>query len=628
MMKKLRDNSIKHVLLLGIVLSAWACNDILEAEELNAIDQERVFNDPEVATLAINQLYNVVLPGFSALSNLKNTDDVFEDIYVGPDTKELIYGNYTDPGVDETESLGAYSVEVFGYVREVNLLLEGIQGGSISEEDRNPLLGQLYFMRAWLYWDRMVKDYGGVPIVSGILDVNDGFDNHLPRATTAESVQFIIDDLDQAMNMLGDYGSKDYGRFTRAAAAAFKGRVLLFYASPMYVPDGMTNADGLPDRWQAAYNANLEARQIAEASGHALHPDFTMPFLDESNPVEAIYLKRFSTVNQISNSYTAQVLPYSMRGDGLNPVDKSSPNWDFVSCFPMKDGFPIGEGSYTYDAEAYWYNRDPRLAAIVGYNSAHWPSEDNANHRVWTYDRNADNRGFEPNAGFYLRKNAVTNESIDQTGKTDWIEIRFTEVLLNLAESANEIGNQSEARSILYEIRERAGIEQGTGNYGIADGLTKTQLRAVIMNERRIELSFENKRYWDLRRRNMYENGLDGTSRAGLNGTRRQEASTFLDSLYVISIVPGLDTISNPDTQVDSVFAIFEREMRDTIDWEDPERYKAYFITEIGDLDEFDIEYLQPKYNFFHLPTRAVEYNMNLEQTILWPDGTFDPLAE
>lgn len=606
-----------------------ACNDVLEAEEQNAIDQYYVFNDASVAELALNQLYTYVLPSFYSVSTsstdpANSTNVVLTDDGAG-DRQGLLFGLHQEPVENGTESLGNYSVATFGRIREVNLLKEGIEFGSIQEDSKLKLLGQLRFIRAWLYW-KMVRDYGGVPIVRGVLDVNDRLANHIPRSSTRECIDFIIEDLDYAIDNAGSFGDEDFGRITSAAAAAFKGRVLLFYASPMYVADGMTNADGQSDRWDDAYQANLVARQIAEESGHSLHPDFSKTMLDESNPVEAIFLRKYSTtVNP--HGYESAARP--RRANESNPSAASSPNWNFVQSFPMRDGHKIGESpTYAYDEQTYWENRDPRFYATVAYNSCEWTFQgENSGTRQWTYEGNSQ-QPITPSNGFFLRKNIDTSKTIEEAGWTDWVEIRFTEVLLNLAEAANESGHQDEAYSILHELRARAGVEAGTGGYGIADGLSKTELREIIMNERRIELAYEDKRYWDLRRRNLYANGIDGTAGAGLNGTTRKRIETRLRQDYLETLVP--DGVTGSD-----VVEYFEAHIRDTVDWDQASNYGLYFETEVIVIDrnldtgeDIPINYLQPKYNFFYLPTRATEYNNNVEQNIGWPNGTFDPLAD
>ncbi len=133
-------------------------------------------------------------------------------------------------------------------------------------------------------------------------------------------------------------------------------------------------------------------------------------------------------------------------------------------------------------------------------------------------------------------------------------------------------------------------------------------MREIIMTERLIELAFENKRYWDLRRRNMFENDL-GSNIKKLNGTRR--------SAWIVEL--------NQDRITPEAFL----SIRDQYDYSVPIVYNAYFKP--GYAEERDTEspinYPQPKYNFFAIPQTNIDKNPLLEQTIFW-GGTFDPYKE
>ena len=104
-----------------------------------------------------------------------------------------------------------------------------------------------------------------------------------------------------------------------------------------------------------------------------------------------------------------------------------------------------------------------------------------------------------------------------ERSSTDWIEIRFTEVLMNYAECAAENGKLDEAYGVLKRIRQRAGIEAGSnGMYGLKANMSHDEMIAAIMLERKIEFAYEGKRYWDLRRRRMFASEMNGTRRHGL----------------------------------------------------------------------------------------------------------------
>ncbi|MEP4595374.1 MAG: RagB/SusD family nutrient uptake outer membrane protein [Cyclobacteriaceae bacterium] len=604
-----------------IAMLVTACNDILQSEEQTAIDGDIVFTDPSLTELYLNYIYGQTLPGFSGTRNAGLTEET-----VGGGS--LIYGNEPDPtagsGQDYSDEIistmyQSYSVDVFAKLRNINLFIERVEDSPLDVDDKESFLGQAYFLRAWVNWN-LVLNYGGVPLVVATLDNNDEISDELPRESASTCVDQIVSDLDLSIELIGDYAGSDYGRITRSAAAAFKGRVLLFYASPQFDPNGLSNADGIVSRWEVAYQANVEAKQIASEAGHALYPNFGDVFLVEDNE-EVIMVRKYSVGS--SHSYENSVRPWSAKNSGNA---SSTPSWNLVEAFPMKSGLQIDESGSGYDQDVYWKDRDPRFYATIAYNSSPWKFEDREDPRQWTYLGNEQEGERIPTNGFYLKKNVNTTISKTQTSftTTDWIEIRYAEVLLNLAECANELGRTGEALDELYSIRERAGIDAGSGNFGITVS-DKAGLREVILNERLVELAFENKRYWDLRRRNLYVNGIDGTPNAGFNGSRRERILTTLNTQYIIDNNSGIASASNP---ADSAFSFFEAVLIDTIDWDNSDNYANYFITSIEEAETVEINYLQPKYNFFYLPLNAITRNSKLVQTENWLDGTFDPLLD
>ncbi|MEQ8472888.1 MAG: RagB/SusD family nutrient uptake outer membrane protein [Marinoscillum sp.] len=607
---------IKHILIISLIVAfANGCDDVLQVEEQTAIDGDRVFNDPQLAELYLNSIYGSVLPGFGGTANVGLSD---ESVGGG----DLIYGREPDPTTANGDGTpGDYSRNTYAKIRNINLFIQQVAEGSIDQVSKDSFTGQALFLRAWVYWI-LVNQYGGVPLVLVPLDNNDDIDDALPRVSAAKCVDQIVADLDQAIGLLGTYGASGYGRIPRSAAAAFKGRVLLFFASPQFDPNGTTSANGIAARWEAAYQANFEAKQIALEEGHGLYPDFSRIFLEEDNE-EAIMITKYS-VGLKTHTYENSVRPSSVDNSG-NPV--ATPSWDLVQSFPMKSGLPITAAGSGYDEDVYWADRDPRLAATVGYNSIAWKFAGRDDERQWAYINNKQETGIIPQNGFYLKKNINTSITNTQTVSTptDWIEIRYAEVLLNLAESANEVGRADEAYQELFAIRDRAGIEAGSGNYGLTPGLAKAELRQVILNERKIEMAFENKRFWDLRRRNLYINSPSGVAGAGLNGTKRQRIITRVNTTYIIDNNTGIAAASNP---TDSAFKYFEAILIDSVDWDNPSNYPNFFTTTVEDAEDLDMQYLQPKYNFYYLPLNALGLNENLEQTINWVDGTFDPLAE
>jgi hypothetical protein len=272
----------------------------------------------------------------------------------------------------------------------------------------------------------------------------------------------------------------------------------------------------------------------------------------------------------------------------------------------MKDGRAINDpaSTYTYDAGYYWKNRDPRFKQTIVYNGAAWGigiKGPQPGRIQWTYV------GGEQNSptitGFYMKK--AIDSTQDAIGafnsSTDWVELRFAEVLLNLAEAANEIGKTDEAYPELTTIRARAGIDPGSDSrYGLAPNMTKAQMRDAIMLERKVEFAFEGKRFWDLRRGRLFETKLNGTRRHGLKVTLKISTSdwnTLRNSMSSEALLNHLD-----------------------------QHYTEIFQDEVRVVDtQFDINW-KPEYYFFAIPSGELQLNSNLEQTNGWAGGTFDPL--
>ncbi|MFT2011593.1 RagB/SusD family nutrient uptake outer membrane protein [Pontibacter sp. 13R65] len=612
----------KYIIYLFLICFFSSCEEVIDKRELDGVSDADVWHNANLANLFLNDLYNRTLPGFGGNGNSGLSDEA-----MGTGVDNMMYGM-----LSTNSAYGNWGVDVYGHIRRMNILLTEIEAGTISENDKRPIVGQALMLRAWTYWE-LIKLYGGVPLVLEVQDPNMGEGLYMERASAARSIEAIVRDLDEAIEKLPvTWPTSEFGRFTKAAAAALKGRILLHYASPQF------NPNNLPERWSAAYEANKQAKQLAMEAGHALHPNFSRIFLDEANR-EAIIVTVFDATRR-SHGFENSVRPASVKQPRAG--SSGNPTWNFVKAFPMADGRPT-EGHPEYDPKFFWKNRDPRLAATVAYNSALYPLAGDvfyptpAQRRQWTYvastgQPNNVEQGQNTNTGFYLRKminpNVPTNE-LNRT-PTDWIELRYAEVLLNLAEAANEVGVIDEAYVELRAIRQRAGIQAGEGNFGLAAGMSKEAMRDAVMLERQIELAFENKRHWDLRRRNWFAERLNGTRRTGIQ--------TVLDLDKVITAANIQPTEAELDMSEEQRLAsmrarartIFESEIRPNTDWSVETNHDLYFSFEFDvNLDEMDLNYKQPQYNFYFVPQANIDRDPKVKQTINWTTGEegFDPLA-
>ncbi len=574
---------IKRYIYLLLIAFLWTgCERVLDKSDLNSID-ETAWDNLNLSTMYLNQLYAENIPGFALATNSGNSEETYND-------NDYIYGRLGE------NSVGTFSLYTYAKIRDINLMIEGIDNGALGDDIKSLLNAQAYFLRAWRYWE-LVNLYGGVPMV---MTAQDPWTDEInvPRSPTGECIDKIVSDLDKGIESLPARWDNpaDYGRLTNGAAAAMKGRVLVFWASPQFNPDNAA------DRWQRAYDANLEAKNLLETEGFGLLEDFNAIFLTEGYAnQEAIMIRSYDDTYH-PGGWESSCRPPSGGGTGSN-----NPTWNFVQSFPMKNGKRIADPGSGYNSVYYWQNRDPRFYATLAYNGTSWKMNGRADTVQWTYFLNSQEFSITPSTGFYCKKASdpqVHMEDVTRT-PTDWIEIRFAEVLLNLAECANELDKRDEAYGILAKIRERAGIEPGPGNlYGLDENMDRAAMREAIIWERQIELAFENKRYWDLRRHNMFAEDL-GSNTPKLNGTQRR----------------GLRIMAKPPYSTAAIDTL-----RDDMDINSPD-YTKYFIVIPRTLDaDYLINFPQPQYNFFAIPQNILDRSPAVEQTLGWANGTFDPL--
>jgi hypothetical protein len=442
---------------------------------------------------------------------------------------------------------------------------------------------------------QLIKLYGGVPYISHAQDwITE--DLYVKRNKTSECVDSIARDLDMGTVLPAAWGSADRGRITRGAALGIKGRLLLFWASPQFNP-GNDKA-----RWERAYVANKAAYDTLLIDGYGLFSNFANIWLDEgTGNKEVIMLRSFDGANKAS-TFEDAARPFSESNGGGGSYQ---PTLELVNAFPTKDGVPITDAGAGYDPVYYWKNRDPRFDATIAYNGCTWPLSNKTGRKQWNYTGVTDDKNKPCVTGFYCRKNLNTATIKDNTklGKTDWIELRFAEVMLNLAECANATGRIEEAYTLLTAIRKRAGINPGEGGlYGLKAGMSEAEMFNTIVNERRIELAFEGKRYDDLRRNKLFDQ---------LNGAKRSILKIAVKAPYTVANLEKTDAAGIM--------------LRDRLDINSAD-YTTYFTATVDVLDTQKPISYPSNYYFYAIPATNILRNPGLLQTQGWNNGTFNPL--
>lgn len=655
----------------ALLVVATGCKDdfLEEKRDYGAVDNQ-VFQDPILAQAYVDYIYGLFEPANNAqafiISNAATDNGTYSNAFTQT-TEELAGETDWNKEYPNISYEFAHANKYFGQrmptsvnnntwtrLRQINIFLTEVDKYGMAEDVKNKLKGQLYFWRAWQYFE-LVRLYGGVPIVLTPTDPISGQEvSNIPRSTSSETIEQIIADLDLAQSLLpGVWGGSDWGRITSGAAAALKGRVLLTWASPLF------NRNDDKARWQRAYEANLAAKTLLETSGFGLYKKGTLAnatawgnmFLEEGgsaiNP-EGVIVFGFNNGaagnnNTKNNGWENAIRPRDISGNG-----SISPTKEMVDAFPMKDGKMPGESTYAYDANKFYKNRDPRFYKTFIYNGATWPYA-SANgsvpgYRQWTYtwkktasatSYNASTETKGANAsGIYLCKasNPAASNALGNfvMSGTDFMEMRFAEVVLNLAECAIGSDKLAEGLEGIKSIRARAGVENLDGNYGLSSAVgDRNKLFAAVLNERKVEFAYEGKRFWDLRRWLLFDDTYGTVTRLGmqpLNGMRRTGYN------IAVKTASGADYVGTADPLIKSgaTAPVADRDAT-PID----ELYDKYFKVSVKD----DLDKTNPanwkftwykEYYFFGLPQGILISSPYLEQTTGWNglngNGTFDPL--
>jgi len=502
-----------------------------------------------------------------------------------------------------------YGDNTYFDVTRCNTAIANIPKGTLPLDKQKPFLGQFYALRAMVYLG-LAQVYGGMPLV---LDPQNPDNLNLEGRVKAQ-VMFnqIASDLDSAMLLLDGVmwnDANERGKLNKAGAAALKAKAMLTWASPQFNP---TNDPAHPfeqARWDNAFQACKEAYDISIAAGKKLMPKYGDIFkVEGASNTEAIIVRSYSsTVAKRNQNVEAKSRPASENGQ---PNDAYYASVALIEAYPMVDGVPI-ERSADYDPVLFWKDRDPRFDATIAYNGSTWPLSGDNNRRQWTYVNAVGESG---NRGFYNKRftdpnlpAAAVRVANDFGGNGfDWIEMRLADVMLYYAEAANEVGNLALSKDMVREIRKRAGIIEGTEDYGLALATSKEQMRELIYNENMIEFAFEGKRAQDLRRCRLLTK-LEGR----IEGLQFETNSTALRN--------QLEAIVDPTTG---------RRYRETLDMNNADTVLKYFkypytVVVPGGSGGFSP---QESYYFYSLSNQFLNSSPLLRQTIGWDGGSFDPL--
>lgn len=502
-MKTIELNSTKIILMFFLVgILSCDLDNYLDVEPKNQISDAAVWNSETNADLFLNDIYSD-LPSIFVWrqgTSAEDPEENFSDNSMnGVDWRysRLVYAKSSYTPSDAPNHWFWYTS-----IRKCNLFIEKVASSNLEEAWKENRLAEVRFLRAFFYqmlWTR----YGGVPIITGVLDRHvDGDAIFNERASSDEVFEFITAELGEIAPILPINAIS--GRITRGAALTLKGWVELFQASPLKNPKNDLS------RWALSAETN---KQVMELEVYDLFPDYGSMFLAENNNnSESIFVKRHEGGTAIGGLRIIEHgVPYvneQWHGDG-----SLCPTQELVDAYLMDNGKPITDPKSGYDPQNPYVNREQRFYQTVIYNGSEYAGD-----TIWTWVGSGSKNTLDlassseaTNTGYYIRKGLNTDliQNWNQTDDADYIIFRYAEVLLNFAEARNEAnGPDGSVYGAINKVRERSELPP------LKENLTKDEMRQVIRRERRVELAFEEKRWLDLLRWKTAEIHLNGSLHA------------------------------------------------------------------------------------------------------------------
>lgn len=433
--------------------------------------------------------------------------------------------------------------------------------------------GEAYGLRALFMFHLLQAHAGigengqllGVPILLEPQGTTSDFNK--PRASFADCMKQVYADLDKAEELLPldyeditsaagippKYGSITKDQYNRAFGATFRGlltgriakairsKAALLAASPAYAaPENTTT-------WADAANFTADVIKLKgglsslATNGVTWYSNATeiSGLASGANPSEILWRNNYSDNRDLEQ----QNFPPTLFGSG-----RINPTQNLVDAFPMANGYPVSDPASGYDPRAPYTNRDPRLKTFILVNGGTaGPNSTVINTAADATTNDGLNKvETSTRTGYYLRKLLRQDVNLNPNSANNQRHykphIRYTEIFLNYAEAANEAWgpngagtNGFSAYDVIKAIRTRAGIGTTNGDpYLEASKASKETMRALIHNERRLELCFEGFRFWDLRRwKESLTEGAKGVSiQAGMYNIIPVEDRIFQSHMF------------------------------------------------------------------------------------------------
>lgn len=543
------------VLALSMQGLTTSCTDDLDMAPDGSLTREEILQDPVKVGGLLASCYRYIPQKGYTYSNFEplpvslsddawSSDDGYPSLPVS-----IIYNNrqnaeshpLRDTGgsllISSNAYIGKYWPNYWHQIYEINALLADLPRANVDNETRDRYTAEAKLLRAFFY-SELVRWFGKVPVVTEAVDITQADATNLRRQPVKEVVDFIIQDCDDALNTAAlpwrITSNAERMRCTKALACAIKSRMSVVAASPLFC-EGQ-------NYWQWAYEINKKALEQLLQNGYQLFAQTSNPNMYGTRAGSAYRELAAKNADYSASPRDRETIwSHSIYGghwlwhigyigSGMNNTAycKSCPTQELVDAYETIDGKPVldlgnpyldekhlnpnyNPANTLYDPKNPYANRDPRFYETILYNGANfiW---DNKTQTVESFlggrhtitsdpsDRTRTRTGYfvckiigPKTAGGTGDNMAADNSGGDKDNKTKWKFFRLAEIYLNLAEAAAEAGQLGDARIAANAVRSRVNMPD-------LPVVSKEETILRIHNERRVELAWEEHRYFDLRR--------------------------------------------------------------------------------------------------------------------------------
>ena len=548
----------------GLTFSFSSCSDFMDLTPEDQYDEATVWADADLTKSVVTDVYSYVCDIAQEVNPEAWTDDgFFTHVYGCRDINEATVSPSNLAAYDRDDCPFRWSKQ-FKAIYRANLVLENIDNvPQKTGVDLNVLKGETYFLRAYIYTE-LLRGFGGVPIVDHVYSIEEASEMELPRSNVADVMDFILKDIEQAVSLLPEQQTgANLGRATRGAAKALKARLLLHIASPLFADRSVNTLacnQYTGDR-QALYQKALDAAKEVINDGNYSLIDCNAGTIKDiaekfhniiiTNNDETIWSKQYVNKDKDADNWVRNRVALLHGPNGYHNWAGTAPTHDLVMAFETEDGkipntlLKAGEETTVNP----YTNREPRFYATIGYDGAEWGrprasdgavfdatplgnlqfgyyelssggAEVNAIQSVDDENNAIKKQQFNGMVGVDSRMSNIENWNGTYTGYLEkklidgtvsatehnfqicpMPYIRLAEMYLIAAEACIELNKLDEAAIYLDALRGRIGRPDTRATLAVREqAFNQNDLREFLRHERRVELTYEHSRYYDVRR--------------------------------------------------------------------------------------------------------------------------------